>query len=93
MSRRLSLSPPDTKRERADAHLLGESSQFSVLVGDGHALQIAMVPDGLEVATYKEKVDLVAVLPFEGRDVGVYRVELAMAAPLYSDLHTSDRAW
>ena len=45
-----------------------------------------MVPDGLEVAADEEQVDLVAVLLFEGRDVGVYRVELAMAAPLYSDL-------
>ena len=45
-----------------------------------------MVPNGLEVAADEEEVNLVVVLPFEGRDMGVYRVELAMAAPLYSNL-------
>ena len=69
------------------AHLLGESSQPLVLVGYGHALQITVISDCLEVPANKEEVDLVAVLLLERVYVRVYGVELAVAASFDGDLN------
>ena len=63
-----------------------ESAQMLVLVRDGHALEILMISDSLEVPTDKQTVNFVAVTLFQLFDVFVNRVQLAMAAPLNSNL-------
>ncbi len=67
------------------AHLLGEAAELLVLVRDGHALEVAVVADHLEVAA-DEEVDGVAVLLLERGDLRVYSVELAVAEALDGDL-------
>ena len=56
------------------AHLLGKPSQPLILVGYGHALQITVISDCLEVPANKEEVDLVAVLLLKGCDMRVDRI-------------------
>ena len=56
------------------AHLLGKPSQPLILVRYGHALQITVISDCLEVPANKEEVDLVAVLLLKGCDMRVDRI-------------------
>jgi hypothetical protein len=66
--------------------LLIELSQLLVLCRDGHALQILVVPDRLEVTTYQQKVDLITTLRFKLFYVIVSCVQFSMATTFYCDL-------
>lgn len=68
------------------AGILVKLAQLAVFVGDGHALEVAVVADGLEVAADEEKVDFVVVALFEVVDLGVNGVELAVTAAFDCDL-------
>lgn len=68
------------------AGLLPELAQLAILVGDGHALEVAVVANGLEVTANEEKVDFVVVALFEIDDLGVNGVELAVAAAFNGNL-------
>ena len=68
--------------------ILVEIAQVAVLHRHGHALQVLMVPDGLEVSAYEEKVDDVVVLMLERLDVLIDGVELAMTTAFDGDLET-----
>ena len=69
------------------AHLLGKPSQPLILVGYGHALQITVISDCLEVPANKEEVDLVAVLLLEASNFAINRAELAMTATFHGNFH------
>ncbi len=63
-----------------------ELAQLLILVGHGHALQVASVSYCLEVATDDEEVDFVVVSLFKGGNLTVDGVERAVAAPFDRDL-------
>ena len=88
---RSTRSPPPKKRKSKCAHLLAKATQLAILVRHGHALEVAQITDGLEVAADEEDVDLVRVARLQLRDVRVYRVELAVAASLDGDLRDGAR--
>lgn len=64
--------------------------QLPVLLRHGHALEVLVVTDGLKVAADQEGVDFVTVLLLELLDVGVDRVEFAVAASLHCDLRVRE---
>ena len=68
------------------AHLLGKAAELAVLVRNGHALEVAEVAYCLEVTADEEEVDGVAALVLERGYLGVYGVELAMAATFDGNL-------
>jgi hypothetical protein len=75
--RRLVVPPDDDSQHRRDSLpsvIFVKPSELSVLCGDSHALEVLVVPDGLEVAADEEEVDFVSVLRFEGVDLFVYRI-------------------
>lgn len=63
-----------------------EATELLVFLGHGHALEVLVVANGLEIAAYEEEVDFVLVPGLELCDVAVDGVELAVAASLYGNL-------
>ena len=60
--------------------------QILILIRHGHALQVLMVPNGLEITAYQQAVDFIAVCLFKMRDSGIDLVEMPVAATLHCDL-------
>jgi hypothetical protein len=60
--------------------------QLPVFLRYGHALQILVIPYGLEVPAYQQQIDLVLVLFLQLRDVGVDRIQFAVTAAFNRDL-------
>lgn len=69
-----------------EGDLLPELAQLAILVGDGHALEVAVVADSLKVATDEKEVDFVVVSLFKVFDFSVNGVELAVTAAFNRDL-------
>jgi cephalosporin-C deacetylase-like acetyl esterase len=61
-------------------------SQFPILLRYRHALQVLVVPDGLEIATYQKQIDVVMVRFLQYSDVMVYGIQLAMTAAFDGNL-------
>lgn len=74
-------------RQRARG-LLIEITKLSILLRYSHALQIAVIPNGLEVTTYKQQVDLVVIPVFQRLDLLVDGIKCAVATSFYSNLST-----
>lgn len=66
--------------------LLIEVTKLPILWGHGHALQIAMISDGLEVTTDEEQLDLVVIPVLQRLYLLVDGIECAMTTALYSNL-------
>lgn len=64
-----------------------ELAQLLILVGHGHALQVANVSYCLEVATDNEEVDFVVVSLFKGGNLTVDGVERAVTTSFDRDLY------
>lgn len=67
-------------------YLLAKATQFAKLVGNGHALEILVVPDGLEISANEQKVDFVAIAGFKIGQMRVDGIKFAVAAAFDSNL-------
>lgn len=61
-------------------------SELLIFVGNRHALEVAIVSDGLKVAANQQKVNFVVVPSFQRFNMAIYCIKLSMTAALYGDL-------
>lgn len=69
-----------------EAHLLREPTELLVLIRNCHTCKITVIANGLEVAAYEEKVNLVFVLLLKTRELSVDGVKLSVAAAFDGNL-------